>query len=140
VRPAGPVRPEPRPAECPADAVDTMRRTLGIHPDDRAHATFLTKIESSRPVTVREHTPVKLGTPLGKLAAGTQLSGRLLFGQERVYGRFTQARTPSGETYTVCIELNSRRAERGVEIEGDAGPDSVVVFSEQKVRAVRRFE
>jgi eukaryotic-like serine/threonine-protein kinase len=120
--------------------VDTMRRTLGIHPGDRGYVTFLTEIESSRPVTVREHTPVELSRPLGKLATGTQLSGRLLFGQERVYGRFTQARTPAGETYTVCIELNSRRGERGVEIERDAGPDSVVVFSEQDVRAVRRFE
>jgi eukaryotic-like serine/threonine-protein kinase len=139
VRPVGPVRTEPRPAECPADAEDTMRRTLDIRPGESADATFPV-VGSSQPVTVREYTPVKLNRPLGKLAPGTQLSGRLIFGQERVYGRFTQARTPGGETYTVCIELNSRRGERGVEVERDAGPDAVVVWSSQDVRAVRRFE
>jgi eukaryotic-like serine/threonine-protein kinase len=139
VRPAGPVRPEPRPAECPADAERTMKRTLDIHPGERAYATFLVVVADAQRVTVREYTPVRLLRPLGKLAAGTELSGRLLFGRERVYGRFTQARTKEGETYTVCLEL-SYAGTRGIEIEREAGPDAVVVFSTVDVRAVSRFE
>jgi hypothetical protein len=85
---------------------------------------------------------VELDQPLGKLGIGTELSGRLYLGAERVYGRFTLAKTPAGKTYPVCIELVQRwRDTRGAVREDVGGPaDSAVVISSQDVRAVDHFE
>jgi hypothetical protein len=64
-----------------------------------------------RAIPVREDSPVTVfgdwDTPTGKTAlpTNTRLSGRVYIGEKRVYGRFTEARTPSGETYPVCLEL-----------------------------------
>ena len=91
--------------------------------------------------------PIKAGTDnLGQLA-GSELTGRLYLGPERVYGRFTQARVlRTGKTYPVCLELVGRtgaweKTPPGVEREDVGGPaDAAVVFSTQAVRAVERFE
>jgi hypothetical protein len=115
-----------------------MRRQLGIYIDDWTSVTFPV-VGGVQPITVREFTTVRLTDDLGKLGAGTELSGRLLFGQEHVYGRFTQARY-RGQTYKVCIELRNRQGELGVKIMRDAGPDSAVVSSTQTVIAVDHFE
>ena len=86
---------------------------------------------------------LNLETDMGQLEAGTVLTGRLLFGKERVYGRFTEAQRPSGETYRVCMEAWS--AWEGVPIRGlvpkpNAGPDTAEVIAGPDVRAVERFE
>ena len=97
-------------------------------------------------VDVRQSATVRLGGEgLGKLEAGTDLSGRLFFTADRIYGLFTEAKTQDGTTYPVCLELyeerDSRRPRRGgAEREDVGGPaDSAVIFSMQDVRAVRRF-
>ena len=142
------VRPPPRPADCPPGAVKTMEE-LGIHIGERASAEFPVD-GSAQPVTVSESTPmsvpIKAGTDnLGQLA-GSELTGRLYLGPERVYGRFTQARVlRTGKTYPVCLELiesGTRWGQPpGVEREDVGGPaDAAVVFSTQTVRAVERFE
>jgi serine/threonine-protein kinase len=46
-------------------------------------------------------------TSWGKLPAKTVLSGKLFIGETRVYGYFTQAYTPDGHTYSVCMRLNT---------------------------------
>jgi len=140
------VRPPPRPADCPPGAVKTMEE-LGIHISKTATVYFPS--ESAQRITVRESTPllvpIKAGVNnLGQLA-GSELTGRLYLGPERVYGRFTQARTHTGKTYPVCLELigaYTRWGEPpGVEREDVGGPaDAAVVFSTQYVRAVERFE
>ena len=90
--------------------------------------------------------PIKAGTDnLGQLA-GSELTGRLYLGPERVYGRFTQARVlRTGKTYPVCLELIGRSTgwgePPGVDRKDVGGPaDAAVVFSTQAVRAVERFE
>ena len=47
------------------------------------------------------------------LPDGTRLSGQLCIGEKRVYGRITQAVTPTGDTFTVCMELYEMGGERG---------------------------
>jgi serine/threonine-protein kinase len=100
-------------------------------------------VGGTKPVTVNKFSTFTLNSPLGDLRGGTVLSGRLIFAEGRVYGRFTQARqarSKGGQTYPVCLELRSRAGELGVEVMRDGGPDSAVISSSQDVRAVDRFE
>jgi serine/threonine-protein kinase len=70
------------------------------------------------------------------------LSGRLYMGEERVYGRFTQWRSPRGEVIPVCFELaDDFDGRRGVLIEkGPRGPDTAPIFSTVRVYAVDHFQ
>jgi serine/threonine-protein kinase len=136
-----PVRLAPKPEACPDDAVATMKK-LGIHMGDKAGGTFLQAIENAKRVPINQFSTFMLLDPFGELRGGTVLSGRLIFAEGRVYGRFTQARqvkSKGGQTYPVCLELQYL-GKRGVEIKRDTGPDSAVVFSEADVEAVDRFE
>jgi serine/threonine-protein kinase len=133
-----PVRPAPKPEACPSKAVATMEE-LGIHIGQEAFGSFPV-VGGTKPVPVNEFTMFTLTTDLGELRPGTVLSGRLIFAEGRVYGRFKQAKTPAGKTYPVCLELRSRAGELGVEMKPDSGPDTAVVSSSQDVRAVDRFE
>mgnify|MGYP006198226741 CR=1 FL=1 len=85
-----------------------------------------------RPIPIREDSPVFVfgdwDLPTGQTALPdrTRLSGRLYFGQGRVYGRFTEARTPSGETYPVCLELWDN-GQLGALIEPESTPGKPMV-------------
>ena len=139
------VRPPPRPADCPPGALETMKK-LGISPGDTEMAIFPGGEGGLQRVTVRESTAVETlirrrESGLGQLGS-VSLTGRLHLGQERVYGRFTQARTYTGATYPVCLELvdvdeRTLGAER-LDVGGPA--DTAVVISTTYVRAVERFE
>ncbi|OJH33943.1 serine/threonine protein kinase [Cystobacter ferrugineus] len=131
------VRPTPKPEACPANALSTMKE-LGIRIDDRAMGSFPVAGDA-KPVPVNEFTPFELDWDLGTLPAGTVLSGRLIFGTDRVYGRFTQARKLKGKTYPVCLELQYA-GKRGVAIIRDGGSSSAVIGSNADVVAVERFE
>ena len=140
VRPAWP--PPPPPEECPEDAVLTMRKELGITvPGEASIATFLAAGGKRSFVNVREG-PVSflMQGALGKLPHETELHGRLYF-SERIYGRITEARTPTGETYPVCMEVLSTSAERGLERDqpGDT-PESVKLYWAVRLRQVTSFE
>ncbi|HEX5754360.1 MAG TPA: protein kinase [Archangium sp.] len=135
-----PVRPSPQPEACSSKALATMKE-LEIDIGDEAAGTFPV-VGSAKPVPVQESTTFALQDDLGKLKAGTVLSGRLIFGQDRVYGRFTQARqarSKGGQTYPVCLELQYR-GQRGTGYMRDSGPASPVVGSVAEVQAVDRFE
>jgi hypothetical protein len=131
-----PVRPTPEPEACSSKALATMKE-LDIDIGDRADGTFPV-VGSAKPVPVQESTTFALLDDLGELKAGTVLSGRLIFRESRVYGRFTQARY-RGETWPVCLELQYR-GKRGTAYMRDSGPDSPVVGSTANVEAVERFE
>ncbi|WNG54169.1 protein kinase [Archangium gephyra] len=134
------VRPPPRPADCPPEALNAMKES-GIRIGDKSGVKFPV-VGSVKPVTVRESTPVTALDVLGEWRSGFELTGRLYLGPERVYGRFTQARTPDGKTYPVCFELiDAETRTRGALRDDVNGPaDSAVVLSSQYVRAVERFE
>jgi len=144
--PGAQVRPAPEAEPCPAGAVETMTETLGIDIGSAGLVSFTR--EDPKFITVREGvTSARLiyGGNLvdpdyrWKLPTGTLLSGRLLFGDGRVYARFTEARTSTGDTFKVCLEAGAE-GKRGVPAEPDGGPETAKVFAFMGVRAVRRFE
>jgi serine/threonine-protein kinase len=145
-----PVRPLPPPQECPAGAVETMTGTLGLRLGE------MTSVEWSRvrgrPVPVHEDTPVYVaghweagadytgkGTHVA-LPGYTRLSGRLYFGEGRVYGRFTEARTPGGDTYPVCLELLDTSDNVGLAMKPGSEPGNILVSPVAQVRVVDRFK
>jgi len=130
---------------CPAGAVRTMEDTLDMDIGDSVYVSFVPGGTTPSRVDVRQSATVRVGGPgLGKLKAGTLLSGRLFFTADRIYGLFTEAKTKDGTTYPVCLELTSEgtgwREPGGTEREDVGGPaDSAVIFSSQCVRAVEQF-
>jgi serine/threonine-protein kinase len=151
--PGAQVRKEPAPQACPAGAVETMTRQLGLRLGERHSAAMpgAPKWASPERVPVKEG-PVSLelagawevGTDaMGRggrvvLPDGTRLSGQLCIGEKLVYGRITEAVTPTGDTFTVCMELYDQNGHRGVEIEPDGG--AIKVFPRVDVKTVERFE
>ncbi|HZI03084.1 MAG TPA: protein kinase [Archangium sp.] len=152
--PGAQVRKEPAPQACPAGAVETMTRQLGI-PIRVSHGPIELpgrKEGTNKPVPVKDG-PISLelasdwevgpqayfGGGRKVLPYGTRLSGQLCIGEKRVYGRITQVVTPTGDTFTVCMELYEIGGERGLEIEPDGG-GAVTVHPHADVRAVDRFE
>lgn len=143
---SAPVRPEwpppPPPEECPEAAVLTMRKELGIRvPGKASLATFLGSNGEPTFVDVREG-PVSfiMRASLGELPGGTELYGQLYF-SDRVYGRITEARTPQGKAYPVCMEVLSSGEERGLSRERPGNtPGSVRVYWVITLRQVTSFE
>ena len=147
------VRKEPAAQACPAGAVETMTRQLGIPLGDRHGADMPGAPKYLSP----ERVPVKDGPVSLELAGawkagadamgrggrvvlpdGTRLFGQLCIGEKRVYGRVTQAITPAGDTFTVCMELYDQIGHRGLEIEPDGG--AIKVYPRVEVKTVERFE
>ncbi|WP_309895844.1 serine/threonine-protein kinase [Archangium sp.] len=141
--PGAQVRDTPAPEACPAGSVETMQR-LGIRIGDEAGSNF----PGAEPgyFVVREAPSVRLilGQPLGQLSPGTVLTGRFLFGKERVYGRFTEALTAGGDTWSVCLEawdIGEGVLVRGLLREPDeGGPGTATVIASPHLKAVERFE
>ena len=133
----------PPPAECPPDAWDTMA-SLGIEPDQSRLATFPIEGNAAR-IVIPHGTPIILIEAWGRddvLPQHTVFTGELFFGAERAYGRFTQARTPQGKVYPVCMELFGDESpyRRGEQIEPGSKPGAVILGSTVYLHAVERFE
>lgn len=141
--PAAQVRKEPAPQACPVGAVETMTRQLGIPIGDRGGSAVFPGWEKRKPVPVNEGAfSIELQGDWevdGRTALpnGTRLSGQLCIGEKRVYGLITQAVTPTGDTFTVCMELRQPDG-RGLGIEPDGGAIRVHPFVD--VRTVDRFQ
>jgi serine/threonine-protein kinase len=146
-----PVRHEPPPEACPAGAVETMTDILGLRLREIRSVQF--SDVRGRPIRVQEDTPVYMpghwmagadrnGRGGWKIALpdDTRISGRLYFGATRVYGRFTEALTPSGLTYRVCLELLDTRGNVGLEYGPGGEPGKPLVFSVAQLRVVDHFK
>ncbi|ATB44417.1 hypothetical protein CYFUS_009904 [Cystobacter fuscus] len=132
------VRQTPESAPCPAGAVETME-TLGIDIGDLHDAVF--QVSPAQYIPVREgDTTIELLGGWGKLPDATLLSGRLIFGDGRVYARLTEAKVPGGGTFKVCMEMHDEQGRRGAGRKPDGGPESVRIFSSVAVKAVNSFE
>ncbi|HYO71224.1 MAG TPA: hypothetical protein VEU33_34605, partial [Archangium sp.] len=147
LRPAAPAPRVPPPAECPAGSVETMTQVLEFEGfGGKLGAVFLIdgRLVISERITVRPGQVVTLtmGQSLHKLPTRTVYTGQLLFGEGRVYGRFTQARTPDGLTYSVCFDLYDAATDgqRGVVMEPGSTPDAAILFSSVKLSPVERFK
>jgi serine/threonine-protein kinase len=134
--PAAQVRPL-TPADCPPEAQDAMREWR-ISGEETA---IFPVVGSSGNITVRRGygASVSLLDKWGKAPFGTVLTGELVFGEERVYGRFTEARTPDGKGFPVCVQLVDLFDDKpGVELRGRPSPDTAVVYSNVEAQAVRK--
>ena len=146
VRPTAPTSRLPPPAQCPAGSVETMKEVGGLGIGARHGTVFVIDGEYviSQRITVRpgQAATLTMGDSFGKFPAHTRFMGQLLFGEGRVYGRFTQARTPDGLTYSVCFDLddNATDHQRGVWWEPGSRPDAAIIYSSVALRAVDRFE
>jgi serine/threonine-protein kinase len=132
------VRPTPPPEECPPGAVEAMEK-FRIKLGDEGVAAFHAEGDP-RPIAVREGwTSVRLPVRWKGLPPDTSLVGKLIFGGERVYGRFTEARLPEGGgTVRVCVEVWEER-KPGTPIWPGSTAGNVKVGSGLSVRAVERF-
>jgi len=118
--------------------VESMK-TLDIDLGKVCPATFLTPDTGFFTVQEGDSTLDMIG-PCGKLPNKTFLFGKLIFGSGRVYGRFTEARMPGGETFKGCWEVWDEEGGLGAKREGDeGGPERARIFSTVRVRAVSNF-
>ncbi|HEX5746911.1 MAG TPA: protein kinase [Archangium sp.] len=139
--PGAQVRPPPPPVECPAGAVKAMEE-LGVFEPGYPIGTALTAPNLGQSMITVRGGPVTVVTmdDKGKLEAGSALSGQLIIGKDRVYGRLTEARTPRGDTFPVCFQF-MHRDKPGVPIRGEGpGPELPRITSFAAVIPVRRFE
>jgi serine/threonine-protein kinase len=140
--PGAQVRKEPAPQECPAGAIETMRSKLDLDVGDKqGNAEIPRYIEdNNQPIPVREGPiTMELVGPWGKLPDETVLSGQLFIGEKRVHGRITQAVTPAGDTFTVCMELQDVLGGPGLVIESDS-EQTIKVRRRVELRTVDRFK
>jgi len=135
------VRTVPVPQQCPAGAVQTMTETLGLRLGEREPTAYFAYI-TGRPalIDVRQGpASLTLAGDWGNLPNKTLFFGQLYFGDKRVYGRITEARTPSGETFPVCMELSDTSGGRGLIIRSSSG-DAFTVGAIVHVVPVDHFE
>ena len=135
-------RPQPPPEECPPGAAATHKR-FGLHQRDPYGVSLVPLRQGVQFVPVREGpTTAELIGLWGKLPHWTTFSGRLYFGTDRVYGRFTAATLPSGETVPVCLQMMTIGGTKALGIAKEAGSTASrpVVYSSVFVEAVERFE
>jgi serine/threonine-protein kinase len=142
--PGAQVRPTPAPEACPPGSLEAMKQ-LGIRTGDEVGSNFPGAEPGFWLVREGPGAQLMLGEPLGQLEPGTVLTGRLLFGKERVFGRFTEARRPGGQTYSVCVEawdVGEEERGRGLVYEANpnGGPDTAMVNAGPHVKPVERFE
>lgn len=133
------VRPEPPAEPCPSGAVEAMAE-LGIGIGDDNEAVFPSG-PTAEVISVREGwTSLRLFR-WGELRAGAILKGRLVFGSERVYGRFTEVQEAEGSrTWPFCMELLDTSEERGLKLKPGSTAEAAKVFNSVVVKAVDRFQ
>ncbi|HZH12763.1 MAG TPA: serine/threonine-protein kinase [Archangium sp.] len=145
-----PERPTPPPQACPAGGVETMTGTLGLRLGEMKSVDW--SDVRGRPVHVQEDATLRVGGDWetnrdwrGRgdkvaLPDHTRLSGRLYVKEGRVYGRFTEARTPLGVTYPICLELLDTSDNVGLPLRPGSGPGKMMVPPTAQVRVVDRFK
>ncbi len=133
----------PPPAECPPGSMEGMKAMgLGV---GMASLAIFNGVDGAMPVTVRPGPGASLfvGTRWGTQMHFTVFTGELFFGEGRVYGRFTQARTRDNATYPVCMELydQSRDRKRGVVMRSlNSETGTAEVWSVVNLATVDRFK
>jgi serine/threonine protein kinase len=138
------VRPEPPPEECPPGAVEAMAK-VGIKVGDKNFrgGVFLLQGRPGVLISVKEGwTRARVGGMFGELPGGIIVKGRLLFGGDRVYGRFTEAQDSEDVTrrWQVCLELVGGDGDRGLLMDPGSTADAAKVWNSARVRAVAHFE
>ena len=144
-----PVRPPPPPpADCPPGAEDVMN-ALDMESVCPAYLTDPERdwdAEVTVPLGRISFTTGFRGSAgtCGNLPPRTRLSGELFLGTVEgktwAIARLTQARTPEGKTYPVCMYIGKAGKDPGVEVlrPGDK-PGTVVIYEWVHTRRTKRF-
>ncbi|HYH95904.1 serine/threonine protein kinase [Hyalangium sp.] len=135
------LNPVPAAEECPRGAVQTMK-DLGIRIGGISGIVAFAVHLSAQPLPVNEGPfTLSLRESFGDLAPTTEVHGRLLFGADRIYGRFTVARVPDGQTFPVCLDLyDDFESKRGFAKWPGSTEDRVLMVSTVQLMAVDRFK
>ena len=103
--PGAQVRPEPKPIECPAGWRETHIR-FGIFKNGNAvlqgHRGW---IGDESPTMEEGRITMVLDGGWKKMPPGTLITGTLTFGEDRFFGRFTQAQTPDRQLHPICVQI-----------------------------------
>ncbi|WP_309893080.1 protein kinase domain-containing protein, partial [Archangium sp.] len=132
--PGAQVRPV-TPDDCPPGAQEAMKKRnffetgVGFFNQDEQG---LSTVRKGPGATIR------LARSWGFAPLGTELTGELFFGDERVYGRFTQARIRGGDWFPVCVQLRANDDTLGLPIEGRPATDTALVNRSFYVEAVAK--
>ncbi|HYO65274.1 MAG TPA: serine/threonine-protein kinase [Archangium sp.] len=135
-------RPPPPPAECPPGAAEAHKR-FGLYRGAVHGALFQPFDDGPQVVPVREGQKIRaqLIGPWQRLPEETTLDGRLHLGHERVYGRFTAAHLPSGETVPVCLEMmRLGELQRGMPLWPGSTSTQALVISSVSIQVVDRYK
>jgi len=137
------VRPKPPPEDCPPGSLEAMEQ-LGLRMGDNEVVSLPGEDFINKVATVREGpgATVKFrgSSGWGKLTSGAVFTGRFIFGEGRVYGRFTQVRTTEGKTYPVCMQFADEGSDLGIEMKSHSGTDTAIIWTDYGLMPVKRFE
>ena len=134
------VRPAPPPEPCPVNSEKVMKK-LGVWVGARHPVSFVAAGRGSSRVVPIVEGPVEVGlvTAWFDIPEGTMLSGYAIV-RDRVYVRLNWATTPEGDTFPVCLNLETLNAGSGLEREpGEDPPSRARIYSDQLARAVSEF-
>ncbi|HYO59852.1 serine/threonine-protein kinase [Archangium sp.] len=131
-------RPPPKPAECPPGAAAT-REQFRVR-EGQTQPTLFPAFRRTRIAIVREgDVTVELLGSWGRLPDYTRFTGQVIFGTGRVYGRFTRAHLPGGETVPVCLQWVSPSG-LGVEMEPGSTAQEARIIWDPRVQSVSSFD
>lgn len=126
---------------CAPETLELMKK-LGVEPGQKGAMN----LEASQPGGTNDYgvfrpgqVTSRLETTVGTLPAGTLVDGVLWMDTGRVQAQYTQARTPDGQTYPVCLVLGSS-APGGVYAEAGTTPGSITLPKSVPFTVVDTFE
>ena len=129
------------PLTCAPETVELMKK-LGLEPGQQGSL----HLEASQPggptdYGVYHQGPVRsrLESAVGELPAGTLVEGTLWMDTGKVQARYTQASTPEGQSYPVCLVLGAM-APGGVYAEAGTTPSAITLPKSVPFTVVAQFE
>ncbi|WNG47674.1 serine/threonine protein kinase [Archangium minus] len=141
-------RPPPPEEPCPPGSEETNKRFN--NPAGRIlHVSFGIPLPGTVTVSEGNHT-VWIEEGMDKIPYRSLLHGKLLFGDNRVYGRFTKIELKgSREVFPICIELDEVVVDKvlnrnigreiGIPMEPGSTPEKAIVGGFQRASVVSRF-
>ncbi|WP_309896306.1 hypothetical protein [Archangium sp.] len=132
--PGAQVRPV-TPDDCPPGAQEAMKKRNLF---ETGSGIFEKDGQGLSTVRMGPGAVIRLTSEWGFAPPGTRLTGELFFGDERVYGRFTQAHIPGGDSFPVCVQLRRVDGTLGLPIKGRPASDTALVNANGHLEAVAK--
>jgi serine/threonine-protein kinase len=132
--PGAQVRPV-TPDDCPPGAQEAMKKR---YMDETGRGFFEQHQQGLSTVHKGPGATILLARRWGDAPPGTELTGELFFGEERVYGRFTQARIRGGDWFPVCVQLRANDDTLGLIIRGRTAANTALVTQNFHMEAVAK--